>query len=134
MAVQKNRFISLGGTDLSSSLRALDVNEGYETIPGETDGDDWRWFDPGMRVYAITAQFKQDFSSGGVDDVITGLSDTFTVIVRPDAGAASSSNPNRTATMMIEDYQPFTGEIGEQRFCTLQLVLAADPTTIRSDS
>lgn len=129
MAVQKNISITLGGTDLSSSLRALEVNEDRETLPGETHGDDYRWFEPGMKIYAITAEFKQDYSSGGVDDVITSLADTFSVVIKPDSGSVSTSNPSRTATMMIENYNPHSGTVGDQRFCTVQMVLAADPSS-----
>ena len=49
MSVQKNRSLSLGGTDVSSALRALDFGEGQESISAETDGDDYRWFELGMR-------------------------------------------------------------------------------------
>lgn len=133
MSVQKNRSITLGGTDLSSSLRALDAGEGQRTLSAETDGDDWEWFEAGLRFGAITAQFKQDFTSGSVDEVISALiGTTFTVVVKPDAGAVSTSNPSYTATMMIENYDRFIGQIGEQKFCSVQLALAADTGFVRA--
>lgn len=132
MAVQKNYSIVIGGTDLSSVLRALDFDEGAETIAGEAHGDDWRWMEKGLQTGAITAQFKQDFSSGGVDATISGLSDTFTVVLKPDTGSVSTSNPSFTATMMVENYQRMTGTVGDQNYCTVQLALAADTGFVRA--
>lgn len=133
MAVQKNRSITLGGTDLSSSLRALDSGEGARALSAETDGDDWEHFENGLKFGAVTAQFKQDFSSGGVDDTISALVGTeFAVVIKPDAGAVSTSNPSFTATMMVEDYQRFVGSIGEQAFCSVQLALAAGTGFVRA--
>lgn len=132
--ILKDISITLGGTDLSSSLRGLEMEVGAEAVAAEAHGDDWRWFEKGLETGVITCQFKQDFTSGGVDDTISGLADTFTVVIKPTSGSASSSNPSFTATMMVENYQRFTGTIGDLGICTLQLALAADTGVVRAES
>ena len=133
MSVQKNRSVTLGGTDVSSALRALDFGEGQESISAETDGDDYRWFELGMRTGAMTLQFKQDMTSGGINETIDALlGTTFAVVVKMDAGATSTSNPQYTATMMIEQYDRFVGEIGDQQFCSVTLALAADTGFVKA--
>ena len=133
MAVQKNRYISLGGTDVSASLRALDFGEGQESLAAETDGDDYRWFEKGLRTGAMTVQFKQDMAASGINETIDALLDTtFAVEVRMDAGTVSTSNPSYTATMMIEQYDRFVGQIGDQQFCSIQLALAADTGFVKA--
>lgn len=135
MSVQKNRSVTLGGTDVSSSLRALDFGEGVESIAAETDGDDHRWFENGMRTGAMTLQFKQDMSSGGINETIDALlNTTFAVVVKMDAGSVTTSNPSYTATMKVDQYDRFVGQIGEQKFCSLQLSLAADTGFVKATS
>lgn len=133
MGVQKDRSITLGGTDLSSSLRALTVTEGESTLSAETHGDDWEWFENGMRTGSLVCQFKQDWSSGGVDATISALAGTtFAVVVKPASGSVSTSNPSFTMTCMIEEYERMAGEIGEQQFAQLTLALAADTGIVRA--
>lgn len=132
--ILKDISITIGGTDLSSSLRGLEFDEGAEAQAAEAHGDEWRWFEKGLQNGTVTCQFKQDYTSGGVDDTISGLSDTFAVVIQPTSGAVGASNPSFTATMMVENYQRFTGTIGDLAICTLQLALAADTGFVRAEA
>lgn len=133
MSVQTDRSIVINSVDLSSSLRVLDIDDGYEAVAGaETDGDSARHSERGMATGAMSVQFKQDFSSGSVDDTITSLPSTFTVVVKPASGSVSTSNPTRTATMHLVDYQPFSGTIGEIRYCTASFALASGTGWVRA--
>lgn len=126
--------ITINSVDLSASLIGLEMEEGAEAVAAEAMGDSHRWFQRGMEVYAVTATFEQDYSSGGVDDTISALPDTFTVAVLPTSAVVGANNPSFTTTMMVENYQRFSGNIGDRAVCQLQLVLAADPTTIRAEA
>lgn len=132
--IQKNIYISVNGVDLSSSLRALEFEEGAEPVAAEAHGDDWRWFEEGLKTGALTCQFKQSYTSGGVDETLSALPSTFVVIVKPNGSTTSGTNPKFTMTMMRENYQRFTGLIGELAICTLQLSLAANTGVVRAES
>ncbi len=133
--ILKDISITLGGTDLSSSLRGLVQGEGATMQPASAHGDNWEWFEEGLRTGRVTAQFWQDFTSGGVDDTISALpATTFTVVIKPTSAATSSTNPSFTATMAVEDYERFTGEIGDRGVCSLTLALAADTGFTRADA
>lgn len=133
--IQKDYSITLGGTDLSSSLRAFEFGEGANMQTAAAHGDDWEWFEEGLRTGVMTCEFWQDYTSGGVDDTISGLqATTFTVVWKPTSSAVSSTNPSFTATMGIESYTRAQGTIGERAFCSVTLALAADTGITRAEA
>lgn len=132
--ILKDVSIVINGVDLSSSLRSLEVTTGAEAVAAEAHGDNWRWFEEGLKTGAITAQFKQSFTSGGVDDTLSALPASFTVVIKPTSSAVGVNNPSFTATMMRESYVPFTGNIGDLGICTLTLALAADTGVVRAEA
>lgn len=133
--ILKDISIVVNSVDLSSSLRGLVFDEAVEQQAAEAHGDDWRWFEAGLRSGQVTAQFWQSFTSGGVDDTLTGLladADGFTVVIKPTSGAVSTSNPSFTATMNLSAYQRFTGEIGDRALATAEFAVAANTGFVKA--
>ena len=70
---------------------------------------------PGLRDESITGTLRQDFAASEVDATFWPLysaGTAFTVVVKPTSAAVSATNPSFTATCLIEEYSPLSGEVG----------------------
>ena len=126
--IYKDISIVVNSVDLSSSLRGLTFTEGVEQQEAAAHGDTFRVFEAGLQTGAVTAQFWQDYSSGGIDDTISALlsdADGFTVVIKPTSGVVGVSNPSYTATMNVENYERFTGEVGDRAISSVDFTLAS---------
>ena len=126
--IYKDISIVVNSVDLSSSLRGLTFSEGVEQQDATAHGDTFRSFEAGLQTGAVTAQFWQDYSTAGVDDTISGLLsdvDGFTVVIKPTSAVVGGTNPTFTATMNIENYERFTGEVGERAIASVDFVIAS---------
>lgn len=109
--------ISLNGTDLTSSLHAaeLDVkaNE-VETTTFGTSSTVYKTVVGGIVAGTVKLEFYQDFAAGSVDATIWPLVNTIgTVVIKPQGTAVSATNPSYTATVLINQYQPIGGNVGD---------------------
>lgn len=136
MAVNLDRSLTVNAVDLSAYIRDMELTDGYEAATGaETDGDTARWSERGMAAGGLTVQLKQDYGAGTVDATISALPATFTVVVMPVAtGGVGATNPTRTATMHLVDYNPEAGSIGEIKYCSATFALAAGTGWVRATS
>jgi len=133
--IWKDYDVTVNDVDLSSSTRAVAFNIGQQAQEQGAAGDDWEHFEPGVQTGRVTAQFWQDFSSGGVDDTLFALADgggTFSVVLVPTSSAVAAGNPSFTATCMVENYEPFAGQWSDKAICSVDFVPAAGTGWARS--
>lgn len=124
--VVTSRFVSLNGTDLSSSLAGASLEITVEEIDKTSLGSQgWREVAAGLKSGSLTLNFQQDFGAGSVDATLFPLLGTEgTVVIRPSSGTVSASNPAYSATVLISQYMPITGAVGD-----LQTFDVTFPTT-----
>lgn len=135
--IYKDISITVDIADLSSSLRGLVNRSGLKAMEAGAMGDVAEHFEAGVEVDSFSAQFWQDYSSGGVDETISGLRDgasEFTVVVLPTSDAVGSRNPSFTGTFIVENYERFTGTWGDKAVCTVDFALAAGTGVTRSET
>lgn len=121
MAVFKNGYLSVGGTDLSSYVRSMELPISAEMLDDTTMGDDTRVNEAGLQTWNVTAELKQVFAN--VDAVLHPLvgAAAFAVTIKPDGATTGATNPAFTGNAVIESYQPFGGSVGGQQICTVTL-------------
>lgn len=130
-SVWKNAFLDINAVDLSNDVKSLTVNEGSETGDDTAMGDDTRSALAGLKTYSIDVEFHQDFAAAQVDATLRDLvgAASFTVLWRPDTGVVAVTNPQRSASMVVESYVPVSGAVGTTPLgATLRLVAAGDVT------
>ncbi len=135
--IYKDISIVVNGTDLSASLRGLEMTEGVTQQDATAHGDTYEFSEAGLQNVTCTAQFWQDYSSGGVDETISALlsdTDGFTVVVKPTSGSVSGTNPSFTATMNVASYERFTGQVGDRGLCTVEFANAASTGMARAEA
>ena len=84
----------------------------------------------GTRVDRITAQFTQDFASGGPHDTIKGLyygDTTFPIKIRPTSSAVGANNPELRGNVKVRNYNGLTGALNARAEVTVEF-LPADST------
>lgn len=111
----KDPHLVVDGNDLSGYADQLTFNYSAEMQDSTTFGTDGtQTSQPGMKNFEVTVNFKHD-DAAALDAILFGLvgDDGFTVAFRPNSGSASSSNPEYSASMVLEGYSPPSGSIGE---------------------
>ena len=110
-----SRYVSLNGTDISSSLSGASLELTVEEIDKTSLGSQgWREVAAGLKSGSVTLNFQQDFGASGVDATLYPLLGTEgTVVIRPASGSVSSTNPAFSAVCLISQYTPVMGSVGD---------------------
>lgn len=110
-----SRYVSLNGTDISSSLSGASLEITVEEVDKTSLGSSgWREVAAGLKSGSVTLNFQQDFGASGVDSTLYPLIGTEgTVVIRPTSGSVSATNPAYTATVLISQYTPIAGAVGD---------------------
>jgi hypothetical protein len=113
--VVTSRYVSLNGTDLSANLAGASLEINVEEIDKTSLGSNgWREVAAGLKSGSVTLNFLQDFGAGSVDATLFPLLGTEgTVVIRPNSTAVSASNPAYSAVVLVSQYTPISGQVGD---------------------
>ena len=108
--------VSINGVDLSSSIARAELvttvadvdvtdfgSQGYTELIG------------GLKSGTISIDFHQDYAAASVEATIYPLVGTIAtaVIIGGNGTAASSATPAYTATVLVNNWSPVTGAVGD---------------------
>jgi len=111
--VLKNAFVSLDGNDISAHVKSVTINYNAEMLDKTAMGDDSRNKLGGLKDFSATVECHADFAAAALDSIMFPLvGETVAMVVRPDAGAVSTSNPQYTKNVVVEGYPPLGGGVG----------------------
>ena len=112
--VLTNCFVSIDGNDVSANVKSVTINYASEILDKSAMSDTSRERIAGLKDWSMDFEFNQNFAASGLDSILFPLVGTsIPVIVRPDAGSVSTSNPNYTGAAFLENYNPIEGAHGE---------------------
>jgi hypothetical protein len=116
--VLRNAYIAINGTALSDHASSLEIEDSAEEIDFTSfSANGYKEIGQGLKDATITVSFFNDYATGSVHQILQPLyssGGTFTVAVRPDAGAAvSATNPGGTMIARIYSYPGLSGAVGE---------------------
>lgn len=112
-------FTSIANNELKATK--VVIEDGNTEIPATRAGDTAPNSIPGAVKQSITMTFLQDYSSGQVHATLdaalaaTRAGNTVAVVVRPDSGAASATNPEYSGAMKLFEYKPLDAGWGEKQ-------------------
>ena len=110
--VLTDAFVSLGGTTISSSVAAVTVTVTAAEVETTAMGAGGVTRVGGLRDDSITLSCHNDYSA--IDGLFYPLiGSTAAIIVKPNGTTTSSSNPAFTGTVLITEYSPVNGAVGE---------------------
>jgi predicted secreted protein len=103
-----------GSTALASYLTQVELKTTANDITTTAFGSTWVTRVAGLKEGSLTLQFNQDYAASAVDAVLWPLLGTnATVVIKPTSTAVSASNPAFTAVVVVTDYTPISGNIGD---------------------
>lgn len=111
-----NARIEVNGTVVSDHATACSVETERDELDGTAFGAVNKVNKAGLGDATINVTFLQDWAASSIDSILWPLSQTntpFTVKVRPDSGAITTSNPEYTMSALMFNYSPIDGSVGE---------------------
>jgi len=116
--VLRNAYVAINGTALSDHASSLQVESSAEEIDFTSfSSNGFKEFGQGLKDATITVTFFNDYATGSVDQALRPFYEsggTFTIAVRPDAGAAvSATNPGGTMIARLYSWPTLSGAVGE---------------------
>jgi predicted secreted protein len=109
-----NAFVSINGVDLSGSVRSVTINTEAEDLEDTAMGDTFRSRIGGLKDWSIDVELNQDFAASQADVTIFPLLGTVTaVVIKPVNGTASATNPQYSGNVLVSEYNPLDGAVGD---------------------
>ena len=118
--VLTNAYVLLGDLyDISSYVTNISLSTTHDIIETTQFGDVYKTRIAGLGDNQANFEFLQDFSStivnpGGLENVIYPLIGTaINCKIRPINTTISASNPQYSFSLLISEWQPLSGSVGE---------------------
>jgi len=106
--------IVINSVNMSSFATSVTVNVEVDEQEDTAFGDTWRSRLGGLKDFSLDIEFNSDFAASAVDATIWPLiGTTTTVVIKPTSGAVSATNPTFTGTVLVTEYAPLDGSVGD---------------------
>ena len=121
-------FFSVGGTDLSSHVRAATLDYEADGVDDTSGGDTTHIFLGGLKNWTMEIDFGQDFAASQVDATLFSvIGTTAALILRPvNTGGVGATNPNYTGTGLLQKYSIIGQSQGELAVARLSVLPAGN--------
>ena len=108
--------------NISLNCSSITLEVGYDSLESTTMGATGHKFVAGLQTVSLSATILLEYGASSVEAYLQDLigdGDT-TVVVSPDTGVATATNPTFTITnMMISSYMPVSSTVGSLDTMTL---------------
>jgi len=113
--VLTNAHLSVATVDLSDHVRQLTLNDGADAPESTAMSATYRArLAGGLKDWSVSVEFNQDYAAGEVDVTLAALVGTsVALVIRADAGAVATTNPEWTGNAILTSYQPMGGSVGD---------------------
>jgi hypothetical protein len=105
--------ITLGTTDISANVASITLSSSAAEVETTAFGQGAVTRVGGLKDNSITLSIHNDYSA--IEGLVYPLiGATATIVVKPNGtAAASSANPSYTATVLVTEWTPVNGAVGE---------------------
>ena len=104
--------ITLNSTDISANVAAVTVNSTAAEVETTAFGQGAVTRVGGLKDNSVTLSLHNDYSA--IEGLIYPLiGSTTTIVVKPNGTAVGSANPSYTATVLVTEWTPVNGAVGE---------------------
>ncbi|MFW5415109.1 hypothetical protein J0910_00350 [Nocardiopsis sp. CNT-189] len=114
--VLRNCFIEIDSVNFSDHISSVTVTLSKDEIDTTNFGGSGRERAHGLKDDNFELNFQQDFDAASVDATLYPLWDgetEFQVVVRPTSDPVSETNPEYSGTVILLEYTPLAGAVGE---------------------
>lgn len=127
--VWSNAYVQLSGTNLSSYVKSVALVQDTATAEQTAMGDDYRTNLSALSAWSVEMELVQVSSvvDALVYPLITTTSDV-SIVLRETTGTSGVTNPAYSGNVVITNYVPFQGGVGDFLTCRVSAVGAATLT------
>jgi len=112
--VLTNAVVKINSVDLSDHVASIELSQEVEEVETTAFGDSARTRTGGLANNSLSLDFHQDFASASVDDTLNALvGGTASFEILPAGTAVSATNPSYSGTVLLTEWTPVSGAIGE---------------------
>lgn len=112
--VLTNPKITINSVDLSDHIASVALDVKFDEVDTTAFGSAGKERVAGLQDAQVTMALHQDWASSSVEATIWPLLGTTTTItVKPTSSTTSTTNPMYSATVLVSDWAPVTGKVGE---------------------
>lgn len=108
--------VVINGVNFSDHVDSVEVTTKKKSIDTTNFSGGGTEATAGLKEDQFVINFQQDFGAAEVDATLWPLFNNeteFTVAVRPQTAAISTTNPEFSATCLLLEYTPLSGKVGE---------------------
>jgi len=115
-----NASITVGGVDLSSSIRKVTLDSSRAEVDITAFGNTAKRRVAGLADNKVSLDFNQDFSASSVEaSIYSLLGTTTTIVIKPMGTTVSATNPSYTFTALVTDWTPLDVQVGDLASATI---------------
>lgn len=113
--VLNNAYVVLGASsDISDHVASITLSTSYDIVETTAFGDTAKKRVAGLADNSLTLELHQDFAAGNLEATIYPLLGTAVNFeVRPVNTTVASTNPKYTGSVLITEWTPLNGSVGE---------------------
>jgi hypothetical protein len=111
-----NAVVYIGGQNVSDWLSKIEDDGAYDEVETTTYGDNGeKTYVGGLHGGTISMDFKQDYAPAAINDIMSGLvsREPVTMSWKPFDAAVSSANKLHEGKILLNSWQPISGNVGE---------------------
>jgi hypothetical protein len=104
--------ITLAGTDISADVAAVTLSSSAAEVETTAFGQGAVTRTGGLKDNSVTLSIHNEYSS--IEGLIYPLiGSTATIVVKPNGTAVGTANPSYSATVLVTEWTPVNGAVGE---------------------
>ena len=104
--------ITLGGTDISSDVAAVTLTSSAAEVETTAFGQGAVTRTGGLKDNSVTLSIHNEYSS--IEGLVYPLiGSTASIVIKPNGTAVGTANPSYTATVLVTEWTPVNGAVGE---------------------
>ena len=113
--VLTNAYVTVNSVDVSDHVASVTLNSSIDVVETTAfSSTAARTRIGGLADNSITLEFHQDYASGSIEATVYPLlGSTTTVVVKPNGSSTSATNPSYTSTVLVSEWTPLNGAVGE---------------------
>lgn len=112
-----NGYVTINSVDMTSVTKKITIQTSAAELETTAMGSSYTSRIGGLKDWSVSLEFNQDFvasGSGSVDATMFPLlGSTTTVVINPNGSSTTTTNPKYTGSILISDYKPLDGSVGD---------------------
>jgi hypothetical protein len=131
--VLTDAYINLNSTVISDHGNKVEIPVKVTDLDATTFGQTWHVRRGGLKDGNVNVDFLNDFVVTVLDDILWAqLGNLIPFEIRPTSGARSTSNPAYTGSILMDQWTPIIGKVGD--LVTVSVSFPTSGTVLRQTS